>query len=151
MCNTSLKLKSIFWITKERSRNPATDKLELFVAVGITLILKYTRNKWFYSVAFWFVHVSERWCYCMCTYHSGFPTDVENVVGQGVGGLFKIWWGGLSQYMGGAWGGGLKMLSKNTYERVHFIVKLPAISLQARKFTKNELLHTYFWRILARF
>ena len=28
---------------------------------------------------------------------------------------------------------------------------LPAISLQASKFTKNELLHTYFSRILARF
>ena len=37
--------------------------------------------------------------------------------------------------------GELKMLSKNTCEGVHSIVKLPAISLQ---FTKNELLHTYF-------
>ena len=43
------------------------------------------------------------------------------------------------------------MLSKNTCEGVHLIVKLPAISLQACKFTKNELLHTYFSRILARF
>ena len=47
--------------------------------------------------------------------------------------------------------GELKMLSKNTCEGVHLIVKLPAISLQASKFTKNELLHTYFSRILARF
>ena len=31
------------------------------------------------------------------------------------------------------------------------IVKLPAISLQASKFTKKELLQTYFSRILARF
>ena len=36
------------------------------------------------------------------------------------------------------------MLSKNTGEGVHLIVKLPAINLQACKFTKNELLHTYF-------
>ena len=31
------------------------------------------------------------------------------------------------------------MLSKNTCEGVHLIKKLPAISLQASKFTKNEL------------
>ena len=31
------------------------------------------------------------------------------------------------------------------------IVKLPVIILQACKFTKNELLHTHFSRILARF
>ena len=43
---------------------------------------------------------------------------------------------------GGAWG--FKMLSKNTCEGVHLIIKLPAISLQAYKFTKNEFLHTYF-------
>ena len=48
-------------------------------------------------------------------------------------------------------GGGLKMLSKNAGDGVHLIVKLPAIGLQACKFTKNELLHTYFSRILARF
>ena len=38
------------------------------------------------------------------------------------------------------------MLSKNTCEGVHLIVKL-----QASKFTTNEPLHTYFSRILARF
>ena len=43
------------------------------------------------------------------------------------------------------------MLSKNTCEGVHFLVQLPAIGLQACKFTKTELLRTYFWRILARF
>ena len=53
-------------------------------------------------------------------------------------------WGDLSQNMGGAWAE-LKILSKNTCEGVHLIVKLPAISLQASKFTKNELLHTYFF------
>ena len=43
------------------------------------------------------------------------------------------------------------MLSKNTGEGVHLIKKLPAVSLQASKFTKNELLDTSFSRILARF
>ena len=47
--------------------------------------------------------------------------------------------------------GDLKMLSKNTCEGVHLKVKLLAVSLQASKFTKNELLQTYFLRILARF
>ena len=51
--------------------------------------------------------------------------------------------------MGGAWGQ-LKMLLKNTCEGVQLIVKLPTIGLQASKFTKNELLDTYFSRILAR-
>ena len=46
----------------------------------------------------------------------------------------EAWGGG-----GGGGGGGLKMLSKNAFEGVHLIVKLPAISLQACKFTKNEL------------
>ena len=57
---------------------------------------------------------------------------------------------GLSQNMRGALGE-LKMLSRNTCEGVRLIVKLPAISLKACKFTKNELLHTYFSRILTRF
>ena len=58
--------------------------------------------------------------------------------------------GGLSQSMGGAWGE-LKILSKNTCEGVHLIVKLPPIRMQVSKFSKTELLHTYFSRILARF
>ena len=33
--------------------------------------------------------------------------------------------------------GGLKMLSKNTCERVNLMVKLPAKNLQACKFTKH--------------
>ena len=65
------------------------------------------------------------------------------------GGLFKIWWGELKSIHGGSMGG-LKMLSKNNCEGVHLIVKLLAKSLQACKFTKNEL-YTYFSRILARF
>ena len=36
------------------------------------------------------------------------------------------------------------MLLKNTCERIHLIKKLPAISLQASKFTKNELLPHLF-------
>ena len=78
---------------------------------------------------------------------TGFPTGVKNMGG----GLFKIWWqkGG-----GGAWvniwreHGELKTLLKNTCERVHLLVKLLAISLQACKFTKNEIFYTYFSSIL---
>ena len=74
----------------------------------------------------------------------GFPTGVANMA------LQNLMRGGLSQNIRGAWGE-LKMLLKNTCEGSHLIVKLPAISLQASKFTKNELLQTYFSRILARF
>ena len=59
---------------------------------------------------------------------------LQNFMGEG---------GCLSQDMAGAWGL-LKMLLKNSCEVVHLIVKLPTLSLQACKFTKNELLHTYF-------
>ena len=45
--------------------------------------------------------------------------------------------------------GELKMLSKNTCEGG--TCKVTCISLQASKFTKNELLQIYFSRILARF
>ena len=76
---------------------------------------------------------------------SGFATGVANMRGAPpnlVGGLkSKHWW-----IMGE-----LKMLLKSACEAVHLIVKLPVISLQACKFTKNVLLHTYFPRILARF
>ena len=77
-----------------------------------------------------------------CFVVSGFPTGVENM-----GGTVPPHGGGegLNQCMGG-----LKMLLKNTCEGVYLILKLPAKSLQACKFTKNEL-HTYFSRILARF
>ena len=79
---------------------------------------------------------------------TGFPTGAENMVG----GSSKFDGGGYSQYMGGAWGwGGLKMLLKNTFQGVPLLVKLLAISLQTSKFTKNELLRTYFSSILARF
>ena len=33
---------------------------------------------------------------------TGFPTGIDNMGGWG---LFKIWWGGLSQYMGEVWEG----------------------------------------------
>ena len=52
--------------------------------------------------------------------------------------------------MEGAWGG-LKMLLKNTCEELHLKVKLLAITLEACKFTKNELLHTHISKILALF
>ena len=60
--------------------------------------------------------------------------------------------GGLESIHRGDWGGGEggKILLKNICEGVHMLVKLPAISLQACKFTKNEL-HIYFSRILAEF
>ena len=79
---------------------------------------------------------------------AGFPTGVANMEG---GGLFKLLWGGGLKSKHGGSMGEHKMLSKNTCEGVHFIVKLPAIILPASKFTKNELLHTYISSILARF
>ena len=55
----------------------------------------------------------------------GFPTGVENMRGA------------LQNLIHG-WGyGELKMLSKNTCEGVNLMVKLPAKSLQACKFTKK--------------
>ena len=71
--------------------------------------------------------------------------------GGGGEGSSKFGEGWLESIHGGKHGGKLKMLLKNTCQGVHLLVKLPAISLQACKFTKNELLHTYFSRILARF
>ena len=56
--------------------------------------------------------------------------------------------------MGEQAGGRLKPVFTNTCEEVqevHLLVKLPTVSLQDCKFTKNELLYTYFSRILARF
>ena len=63
---------------------------------------------------------------------TGFPTGVENK-------------GGSSKFNGEG-GGGLQMLLKNTCEGVFLLLKLPAISLQTCKSTKNELLHTFFAR-----
>ena len=57
---------------------------------------------------------------------TGFPTGTENM-------------------------GELKMVVKNFCQGVQLLVKLPAISLQACKFTKNELLHKNFSIILRRF
>ena len=51
--------------------------------------------------------------------------------------------GGISQYMEGAWGG-LKVMSKNTCEGVHLIVKLPSISLQTCKFSKMNFFTQIF-------
>ena len=68
----------------------------------------------------------------------------------GGGGSTKFDGAELKSKHGGSMGE-LKMFSRNTCEGVHLIVKFPAISLQASKFTKNELLQTYFSRISARF
>ena len=76
---------------------------------------------------------------------SGFPIGVENMGG----GALQNMMGRVKSIHGWSMAE-LKMLLKNTSEGVHLIVKLLAISLQACKFTKNEL-HTYFSRILARF
>ena len=77
---------------------------------------------------------------------TGFPTGVENMGG---GGSLKF--DGELESVHGGEHGGLKMVLKNTCEGVHLLVKLPARSLQACKFTKNDLLPTYFSRILDRF
>ena len=80
---------------------------------------------------------------------AGFPTGFENIGGC------AVHWGGVV-VMGGGWVqlkymGELKMVLKNTCVEVHVLVKLLAISWQAYKFTKIELLHIYFSRVLARF
>ena len=77
---------------------------------------------------------------------AGFPTGVKKM-----GMLFKVWRGGrLKSIRGGGGHGGLKMLSI-IFEGVHLTVKLPAIILQACKFTNNELPHIHFSRILPTF
>ena len=63
---------------------------------------------------------------------------------EGMGGSSSKFDGGRLKSVHGERMGKLKMLSKNTCEGVYLIVKLPVISLQASKFIKNELLHTYF-------
>ena len=69
---------------------------------------------------------------------AGFPTGVVNMGGML---CLPIGEGSLQNLMGG-----LKMLSKNTCEGVHLLVKLKATSLQVCKFTKNELLHPPLWQ-----
>ena len=78
-----------------------------------------------------------------CWEHVG---TVQNLMG-GWGGR-----GGVGSWAN-TWGkyGGLKMVLKNTCEGVYLLIKLLALSLQACKYTKNELFHTYFSRILGRF
>ena len=67
------------------------------------------------------------------------------------GSLQNLMGGGRLKSIHGGSMGGLKIQSKNICEKVCLIVKLPAIILQACKFTKNELFHTHFSRILAKF
>ena len=54
------------------------------------------------------------------------------------------------EHEGGGIGRGVKCCWKISVKEF-MLVTLPAISLQDWKFTKNELLHTYFSRILVRF
>ena len=70
----------------------------------------------------------------------GFPQVLRTWGGSS---KFDVEEGGLKSIHGGSMGGP-KMLSKNTCDGVHMVVRLPSISLQACKFIKNELLHTYF-------
>ena len=85
---------------------------------------------------------------CLYIHISRFPTALENM-----GRLFKMWWGGLEPVHEGSMGGGCRGGGRwawsgvGKYRKgVHFFVRLPAISQQA----KIELLHTFFSRILAR-
>ena len=76
---------------------------------------------------------------------SGFPTSVENMDVA----LQNLMEGFESIH--GVKEGGLKVMLKNAFEEVHLLVNILGIRLQAHKFTKNDLLHTYFSRIVARF
>ena len=64
----------------------------------------------------------------------------------GGGGSSKFDVGGLKSIHWGAWG--IKMLSKNTCDGIHLIVKLPAISLQAYS---NLLKMNFFTHIVEGF
>ena len=75
--------------------------------------------------------------YVLLQSNQGFPQVLQTW-----GGSSKFDGGGLSQNMGGS-KGELKMLSKNTCERVHFIAKLPAVSLQASKLKMNFFTHIF--------
>ena len=82
----------------------------------------------YFSIANWTNQVSG----LLSLLYPGFPTSVEDMGGvdfQNLMGRAKV----------NTWGehGGLKIVPKNTCEGVHLIVTLPAISLQACKFTKN--------------
>ena len=91
---------------------------------------------------FWWIVTQNHICV------HGFPQMLRTWVRRGA--PRNLMGGVLKSKHGGAWGE-LNMLSKNTCEGVNLIVKLPPISLQDSKCTKNKLLHTYFSRILARF
>ena len=91
---------------------------------------------------FWWIVTQNHICV------HGFPQVLRTWVRRGA--PRNLMGGVLNSKHGGAWGE-LNMLSKNTCEGVNLIVKLPPISLQDSKCTKNKLLHTYFSRILARF
>ena len=88
-------------------------------------------------------------CYYSQFLKSGFSAGVANM-GVALQNLME----GLKSIHEGSMGGagrGLKNLLRNTCDGVDWIGKWPSISLQVCKFTKYELLHTHFSRILARF
>ena len=89
------------------------------------------------------------------TKQTSLTTRVSHRCWEHGGELFKIWWEGELKSIHEGSMRGWKCSRKcfwNMMEFIwHLIVKLLAISLEACKFTKNELLHTSFWRILARF
>ena len=70
----------------------------------------------------------------------GLPTSVENM-------------GGLESIHGRDWGGGEgKNAVENYLWSILYVSKVASYKpAKACKFTKNELFHTYFSRILARF
>ena len=83
---------------------------------------------------------------------AGFPTGVESM-----GGSSKFDWVGGDGWVNTWRHGGLKTTSLNlgkTFEKYLWrssFVKVAGYNLQVCNFTKNELLHTYFSRILAKF
>ena len=105
------------------------------------------------SLVFW--SYREKITYVMYYNHGGFPwqrTEDQAFIlyctYQGLSQVLRTWgvggvgvalqnlmWG-LKSIQWGSMGGALNAVEK---------------TLQACKFSKNELLHTYFWRILARF
>ena len=82
---------------------------------------------------------------------AGFPTGVANMgVGGGDSSKFDGGGGGvLSQNMGGAWGS-LNCCQKYLWIS-SFDSKVAGCKPASLQIFKNELLHTYFARILARF
>ena len=111
--------------------------LKVILYVVITRLIHEFKTTWWLKLT---PHSSYRYIY------QGFPQKLRTW-----GCSSKFDGEGFSQYKGEHGGGQLKTLLQNASEGLHLSLKLSPISLQAYKFIKNELLHTYFSRILARF